>query len=111
VHISFKNKRLERSITDPKDLVKTYGIQRAKKIKQRYLEMKASATLEALSKIPATRLHQLSGDRAGQWAVSITGNERLCFVILHDPIPTLPDNSVNRSEVTDICIVFIGDYH
>ncbi|HMQ87315.1 MAG TPA: hypothetical protein PKB07_07015 [Flavilitoribacter sp.] len=111
MNVTFKNKRLETAITDPKELVKTYGIQRAKKIKQRYQEMLASATLQDLGKIPATDLHQLTGDRTGQWAVKVTGNERLCFIITHDPVPSLPDNSVDRSQVTDVCIVFIGDYH
>lgn len=109
--VTFKNKRLEKSITDPQKLIKAYGLQRAKKIKQRYQEMMASATLEALSKIPAAYLHPLTGDRAGQWAVKITGNERLCFIITHEPVPILPDRSVDKSKVTDICIVFIGDYH
>lgn len=109
--ITFKNKRLEKSITVPKELVKKYGVQRAKKISQRYKELLASATLEDLSKIPAAYLHPLTGDRMGQWAVKITGNERLCFIIEHDPVPLLEDNSVDKSAVTDIRIVFIGDYH
>lgn len=109
--VTFKNKRLEKSITDPKALIKDYGVQRAKKIKQRYQEICASETLEALSKIPAAYLHPLSGDRAGQWAVKITGNERLCFIITHDPVPLLSDRSINKSKVTDIHIIFIGDYH
>lgn len=56
-------------------------------------------------------LHPLTGDRAGQWAVKITGNERLCFIIEHDPVPLLEDNSVDKEAVTEIKIVFIGDYH
>jgi len=29
--------------------------------------------------LPGTRLHQLRGDRAGQWSVSISGNWRVVF--------------------------------
>lgn len=110
MEVLFKNKSLERSITDDKRLLKSYG-KRAKKIKQRYREMLASATLADLSKLPATGLHPLHGDRAGQWAVKITGNERMCFIITHDPVPILSDNSVDMISVTSVCIVFIGDYH
>lgn len=111
MNVAFKNKRLKKSVTDPKTSVKTYGKVSAKKIKQRYLEMLASENLEELSKIPAAYLHPLSGDRKGQWAVKITGNERLCFILAHDPVPLLEDKSVDKKEVTDIRIVFVGDYH
>lgn len=111
MEIAFKSKRLEKSITDSKTLLKTFGKVRAKKIKQRYQEMLAVETLEELSKIPAAYLHPLTGDRAGQWAVKITGNERLCFIIEHDPVPLLEDESVDKAAVTDIKVVFIGDYH
>lgn len=111
MNITFKNKRLEKSITDPKASVKAYGKIKAKKIKQRYQEMLASENLEALSKIPAAYLHPLVGDRKGQWAVKITGNERLCFILEHDPVPLLEDKSVDKKAVTDIRIVFVGDYH
>jgi len=30
---------------------------------------------------PGWRVHQLSGDRAGTWSISVTGNWRLTFVI------------------------------
>lgn len=109
--ITFKSKRLEKSITDPKASTKAYGKIKAKKIKQRYQEMLASENLEELSKIPAAYLHPLVGDRKEQWAVKVTGNERLCFIIEHDPVPLLADNSVDKKAVTDIRIVFVGDYH
>lgn len=59
MEIAFKNKRLKKAITDPKTLLKTYGQARAKKIKQRYTEMKAAENLEALSKIPAAYLEHV----------------------------------------------------
>ena len=91
--------------------MKTYGAQRAKKIKQRYQEMLASKTLDDLSKIPAAYLHPLSGDRKGQWAVKITGNERLCFILEHDPVPLLADNSIDKAAITDVRIISVEDYH
>ena len=89
----------------------SYGAQRAKKIKQRYREMQASATLADLAKIPAASLHPLSGDRQGQWTVKVTGNDRLCFILEHNPLPLKEDGGIDMEAVTDVCIVEIVDYH
>jgi proteic killer suppression protein len=101
---------MEKSFSNDASLLKAFG-SRAKKIKQRYNEMKASATLADLAKIPATGLHLLKGDLKSLWAVKITKNDRICFSIDHYPIPTLEDNSVDKASVTDICIESITDYH
>jgi toxin HigB-1 len=45
--------------------------------------------------LPGYRLHRLSGDREGQWAVSVSGNWRLVF-------------EFEGEEVTDVELV---DYH
>lgn len=38
-----------------------------------------AATGPAEMNLPGARLHQLKGDRKGQWAVSVSGNWRLVF--------------------------------
>ncbi len=35
---------------------------------------------------PSNRLHALHGDRAGQWAISVSGSWRLCFRFEEDNI-------------------------
>lgn len=45
--------------------------------------------------LPGYRLHQLKGDRQGQWAVSVSGNWRLVFVF-------------EGEDATDVDLV---DYH
>jgi proteic killer suppression protein len=45
--------------------------------------------------LPGYRLHQLKGERKGQWAVSVSGNWRLVFVF-------------EGANVTDVDLV---DYH
>ncbi len=47
---------------------------------------------EDISKLlapPGWRIHQLSGDRAGQWSVSISGNWRITFEVRDDEIWSL----------------------
>ena len=41
-----------------------------------------NCTLELcdLKSPPSNHLHQLHGDREGQWAISVSGSWRLCFV-------------------------------
>lgn len=46
----------------------------------RKLDMLNRATAHKdLQAPPANRLHALSGDRVGQWAISVSGSWRLCF--------------------------------
>ncbi len=44
---------------------------------------------EDMSKLlapPGWRIHQLSGDRAGEWSVSVSGNWRITFEVRDDEI-------------------------
>ena|SRR5947209_8312297 len=38
---------------------------------------------------PGWRIHQLAGDRAGTWSISVSGNWRLTFEIDYDEIHSL----------------------
>ena len=111
MEITFKTRKLGKNFSSDGALVKAYGAQRAKKIKQRYREMQASATLADLAKIPAANLHPRTGGRQGQWAVKITGNDRLCFILEHNPLPLKEDGGIDMEAVTDVCIIEIVDYH
>ena len=39
----------------------------------------AAQSLEDLSPLKSVGLHKLSGDRAGQWAMTVNGPWRICF--------------------------------
>jgi len=41
--------------------------------------LNAATTLADLSPLKSLGLHKLSGDRRGQWAMTISGPWRLCF--------------------------------
>jgi proteic killer suppression protein len=55
--------------------------------------------------------HPLKGDRAGQFALDLAGGWRLVFAPDHEPCPTREQGGIDWSQVTIICIQFIGDYH
>ena len=43
--------------------------------------LSAAQTIDGLRGPPGWRIHQLSGDRAGAWSLSVTGNWRITFRI------------------------------
>ena len=73
----FRHKGLERFFRDGN----TSGInsQQAAKLRRLLTQLNVS-TGPAGMNVPGFRLHQLKGDRRGEWAVSVSGNWRLVFV-------------------------------
>lgn len=73
---SFRHKELERFFTTGS----TRGLDARQAAKLgRLLAALHTAKIPEDMRAPAHRLHQLKGDRQGQWAVWVTGNWRLVF--------------------------------
>jgi proteic killer suppression protein len=109
VEISFKNNKLEKSFTDDRVLAKTYGTM-AKKVKQRYEDLKSADNLFVISQYPAMRLHSYQGN-SGIWSIDIFKNQRILFTINQNPIPTLEDGGVNLKAIEIIKIESVEDPH
>ena len=110
VNISFKNKKLQKILTDPRETKKAYGTM-AKRVSQRMDQIQAALILATLQSIPALECHLLTGNRKGEWAVSISGNYRLIFEIDQHPVPVRDDGTIDSIMVTDIRIIETTDYH
>ena len=110
VEISYKNRKLEKQLTDPREMTKSFG-QLARKINQRLKDLTDSDTLAIMRTIPAARCHELTGDRKGELAVDVSGNYRILFEPNHAPKPKKNDGGLNWEEVTKIQINEIEDYH
>lgn len=108
--IHYQTRKLEKALTNPKELSKHYG-KLAKKISQRLAELRAADTLAVMATLPQARCHELKGDRQGQFAVDVSGNYRLIFAPDHDPVPTKDDGGLDWSSITIISIQEIDDYH
>jgi toxin HigB-1 len=75
-----------RSFRD-KDTARIFAGRRPKRIPQEILErteaklavLDQAESVTELRKPPSNRLHKLSGDRAGQWAIRINAQWRICF--------------------------------
>ncbi len=79
-------------------------------VKRRLESLAAAPTLEDMRGVPGN-CHPLIGDRAGQFAISLTGSYRLVFRPDQDPTPLLTDGGLDRQRVTRISIEGIVDYH
>lgn len=110
MQISYKTRKLEKSVENAKAIVKNYGT-RAKLVKQRLEELKAAPNLSDFRKMPQTNCHELKGDRKGQLAIDISANHRIIFVPDNEQT-NKEDGGLDWSKITKIRIIAIGeDYH
>jgi toxin HigB-1 len=108
MEITFSDRKLQ-NLCEQEDLaIQKLGKNCAKKLRNR-LAMLAAAG--CVTELVAGRPHPLKGDRVGEFAVDLEGGKRLVFKPDKDPIPLTEDGSIDWSQVTAVCIVFIGDYH
>jgi proteic killer suppression protein len=108
--ITYKNNRLEKQLSSASEIKKNFGVN-AKRLSSRLDDLVAATTLAVLIQIPAANCHLLSGNRAGQWAVSVSGAVRLILEINDHPVPKLEDGGINTKEVRSVCIVEVTNYH
>lgn len=62
---------------------------RVEKIRDILTALMVVNTLNELPRLPGWRLHKFTGDRKGQWSLSITGNWRMTFGVENDQIHDL----------------------
>lgn len=106
--INFKDKKL-REICEKQALAeKKLGAACARKLRSRLGDLDAA---ERVTDLVAGNPHPLKGDRQGQFALELAGGWRLVFSPDHLPCPIRLDGGIDWSQVTIVCIEYIGDYH
>lgn len=108
--ITYKNNKLEKTLTSDKELIKSYGVL-AKKLKQRINQLTEAENLSVIAQLPALRLHPYKGNRMGEWSIDIKENWRIIFELANDPIPQKEDGAVILIQITAIEIVSVEDPH
>ena len=83
----------------------------ARKVNQWLKDLKDADNLAIMRTIPAARCHELTGGRKGELALDVSGNYRMIFESLHDPLPQKDVGGLNWEEVTKIQMNEIEDYH
>lgn len=66
-----------------------------KKLRTQLTALDAATQPQDLAVMPGWRLHELKGDQAGRWSITVNGNWRLTF----------------RFEGTDVVLLDYEDYH
>lgn len=106
--INFKDKNVRELCEKQAVAVKKLGPICARKLRSRLDDLDAA---ERVSDLIAGNPHPLKGNRLGQFALDLAGGFRLVFRSASDPIPRHEDGGVDWTQVTIVCIEFIGDYH
>ena len=108
MNILFKDQAIRLTCEKRAVATKALGDIGARKLAARLSEIEAATYVTDLV---IGNPHPLKGDRLGQFALSLAGGWRLVFVPANDPVPLREDESILWSQVTIVCIEFIGDYH
>jgi proteic killer suppression protein len=75
-------------------------------------DLKDSPNLDIVRQfLPQARLHLLTGNRKGQYAMDLKHPKRLIITPDHDPLPELPDGGTDLGKVTKVLVIEIEDYH
>ena len=110
MNITFKTNKLEKTLNNPGEIKKAYGSM-SKRVVQRMDQLQAAPNLASILSMLSLECHALTGNRQGEWSISISGNYRLIFEIQHNPIPLKDDGGVDSIMITNIKILEITDYH
>lgn len=81
MHIIFSTNKLEACYKSGAEASRAWGQVVGRKYVQRLNIIRATDSLEDLKKFRILRCHPLKGDRAGQWAINLTGFYRLIFTL------------------------------
>lgn len=78
---------------------------------QRMSELRAAIALIDISHLPPPRLHELSGNRKGQFSVDLYHPYRLLFILANNPCPLKEDGGLDKEKITQVEIIEIVDTH
>lgn len=108
--IVFKYKKFKEECNDQRLLEKRYGQKRARRIRQRLDDLRATELLEDMRNLPG-RCHELLHNRAGQLSLDLDHPYRLIFEPASEPIPTRSDGGIDWNKVTAVRILGVEDTH
>jgi len=108
MELSFANHGLKQLCEQEREARRQLGADCSKRLRTRLADLAAA---HCVVELVAGRPHPLKGDRAGQFAVDLSGGSRLVFTPDHEPVPTSADGGIDWASVTKVNIVYIGNYH
>lgn len=106
--VEFEDAAFGHVCNDFRALQERHGKQRAELIARRLVAMNEADCLEDLRHAPG-RLHELTGDRAGDFAVDLDHWCRLTLRPTRQPPPTKPDGEIDWSAVDAVTVTQVVD--
>jgi len=113
IAIEFASKKLRKQFNEEKELLKTFGQKRAKRIKVVMTALRAAHTLGAFAPPygPPHRCHELTGNKKGKLSLDLDGPYRLIIQPINEPLPERPEGGLDWNRVTAIKILGVEDTH
>ena len=111
MEVAFQTKKLAKQAQSLKTLQKALGTVGGKKFAQRLSEFTAASCLEDLRHLPGPRIHELKGNRKGQFSADLEHPYRLIFVPADDPPSKKEDGGWNWKGIKIISLQEIADTH
>ncbi len=108
MNITFINADVEALCRQSKRATRELGAASAQKLQRRLTEL---FNAENVTELVAGRPHPLMLDKRGAFAVDLHGGDRLVFKPTKQPPPAKADGSIDWTQVTEVTIVELGDYH
>lgn len=111
MELSFSNTKLAKVLNSERELVRSCGADNGRRIARRLQNIADAANLEELSRLPQTRVHQLSADRHEQISVDAKHPLRIILKCDHEETPRKPDGGLDWSRITKVKLLEITDTH
>lgn len=84
MQVEFASRRLAQCYESPREAERTWGVDVARRYRQRVDLLIGADAFALLFSVPPLRLHPLKGDRAGQHAMTLAGRWRLIVTVSPD---------------------------
>ncbi|MDZ4815469.1 MAG: killer suppression protein [Verrucomicrobiota bacterium] len=111
MEVTYRTTKLQKLASNSHKLKAELGPVCAKKFEQRISEFMAADCLEDLRPLPGPRIHELKGDRKGQFSADLKHPLRLIFLPTNIPEPRKNDGGWDWAGINMIEIQEITDTH
>jgi len=107
LEINVETKKMTKTLSSQKAMVRAYGEAISTKLMRRITELSAATSLADTSHLPPQRLHQLTGKYDTYFAVDLTRNMRLVFrgLDMNNEITMI------KTDIISILVREVVDYH
>jgi len=96
VEVTFRTRKLELQYRVSDQAIRAYGAQVGRRYIGRINIIKQTKDIDELMNLPALKCHSLKGNRAGEYAIKLTGFYRLIFTLKGDSLEIVHIEEVSK---------------